>query len=206
MAGERDEGALEELLRVALESLELTEQIGSSFSRAIGQLYVGMAQALRGAWDDAVRGCETALRISREHQTGLEWEPLILYELAQAHFGAGDVRAGQAVAEEGIRLAQERGQLHFEALNHLARARVLLHARGAEARDEIERALDRALALVEETNGRSIEPQVLEERARLANLLGDAATCERGLRDAQRLYVEIGAGGHAERLGEELGL
>ena len=68
-----------------------------------------------------------------------------------------------------------------------------------------ERALDRALELVEETNGRSIEPQLLEERARLAGLLGDAAACERGLRNAQRLYIEIGAGGHAERLVEELG-
>ena len=89
-------------------------------------------------------------------------------------------------------------------MNHLARARVLRRAQGAGARDEIERSLNRALALVEETNGRSIEPQLLEERARLAGLLGDAAACERGLQDAQRLYVEIGAGGHAERLAEEL--
>jgi hypothetical protein len=35
-------------------------------------------------------------------------------------------------------------------------------------------------------------------------LLGDATACESGLRHAQRLYVEIGAGGHAERLAEEL--
>ena len=82
---------------------------------------------------------------------------------------------------------------------------MLRGARGADAREEIEQTLDRALELVEETNGRSIEPQLLEERARLAGLLGDAAACERGLRDAQRLYVAIGAGGHAERLAEELG-
>ncbi len=29
--------------------------------------------------------------------------------------------------------------------------------------------------------------------------------CQRGLRDAQRLYTEIGASGHAERLAQELG-
>ena len=34
---------------------------------------------------------------------------------------------------------------------------------------------------MEETNGRSIEPQLLEERARLSGLLGDGAACERGL-------------------------
>jgi adenylate cyclase len=206
MAGERDERALEELRRGAFEGLELAEQVGSPFSRVLGHLWVGGAQALHGDWDEAVRACETALQISNEHQTCLEREPQILYQLAEARLGAGDLRAAQAAAEQGIRLAQERGQLYFEALNHLVRARVLRRARGADARDEIERTLERALALVEETNGRSIEPQLLEERARLANLLGEAAACERGLRDAQRLYAEISAGGHAGRLAEELGL
>jgi tetratricopeptide (TPR) repeat protein len=206
MAGERDERVLEELRRGAFEGLELAEQVGSPFSRVLGHLWVGGAQALHGDWDEAVRACETALQISSEHQTGLEREPQILYQLAEARLGAGDLEAAQAAAEQGIRRARERGQPYFEALNHLARARALRRARGADARDEIERTLDRALELVEETNGRSIAPQLLEERARLANLFGDAAACERGLRDAQRLYTEIGAGGHAERLVEELGL
>jgi len=205
MVGERDERALEELRRGAFEALEIVEQIGSSYSRVYGQFVVGGAQALHGNWDDAVRACETALQISNEHQAGLQLEPQILYWLAEARLGAGDLQAAQAAAEQGIRLARERGQLYFEALNHLTRARILRHARGADAHDEIEQTLDRALELVEETNGRSIEPQILEERACLVGLLGDAAACQRGLRDAHRLYTEIGAGGHAERLAEELG-
>ena len=49
-------------------------------------------------------------------------------------------------------------------------------------------------------------PQVHEERAELARLRGDDATRERELREAHRLYTEMGATGHAERLAQKLGL
>jgi hypothetical protein len=45
-----------------------------------------------------------------------------------------------------------------------------------------------------------------EVRAELASVLGDAGARERQLREAHRLYVEMGARGHAARLGKELGL
>ncbi len=44
----------------------------------------------------------------------------------------------------------------------------------------------------------------LHERAQLAALLGDDACCERELHEAHRLYTEMGATGHAERVGREL--
>jgi hypothetical protein len=43
-------------------------------------------------------------------------------------------------------------------------------------------------------------PFISEERAALAALLGDDAGRARHLRDAHRLFVEIGAAGHAARL------
>jgi hypothetical protein len=41
---------------------------------------------------------------------------------------------------------------------------------------------------------------VMEEQARLTRLTGDDAAAERELRDAHRLYEEMGATGHAKRL------
>jgi hypothetical protein len=61
------------------------------------------------------------------------------------------------------------------------------------------------MVLIEETGGRAHEPHVRIERARLAELCGDAAVRDRELREAHRLFVEMGASGHAERLAKELG-
>jgi len=58
--------------------------------------------------------------------------------------------------------------------------------------------------LIHETGASAFAPLVHEERARLAHLLGDEPACERGLREAQRLFAEMAATGHAKRLAQEL--
>ena len=86
---------------------------------------------------------------------------------------------------------------------HLVRAQTLRESEGRAARDEIEATLARADALIHEKGARAWAPFVCEERARLAQCLGDAAA-ERHLREAHRLFVEMGAKGHAEQLSREL--
>lgn len=70
---------------------------------------------------------------------------------------------------------------------------------------EIESALARAEQLVESIEGRSLSPRILEQRGRLAAVLGDAPAANRALEEALDLYRAIGATGHAERLARELG-
>jgi len=48
-------------------------------------------------------------------------------------------------------------------------------------------------------------PPILEEEARLAQLEGDDAGFQEKLRQAHRLFTEMGAIGHAERVARELG-
>jgi hypothetical protein len=64
--------------------------------------------------------------------------------------------------------------------------------------------LGRAAELIEEFGARVYRPQICEERAELARLRGGDATYQRHLREAHRLYTEMGATGHAERLAREL--
>ncbi len=52
---------------------------------------------------------------------------------------------------------------------------------------------------------RSFEPFIHEQRARLKRAAGDEPGARRELREAHRLYTEMGATGHAERVERELG-
>ena len=125
--------------------------------------------------------------------------------LSQAYLGANDVSRARARAEEAIARAQAQGTLFFECLAQLALARALRAEQGVSAGDAIETCLVRALELVRETAGRVLEPQIIEEQARLAALRGDATGAAAELQRAHEVYVEIGATGHAERLRKELG-
>jgi hypothetical protein len=86
----------------------------------------------------------------------------------------------------------------------LDRARVLRILDGRAARGEIEAALGEAERLARERGYRASLPFVHEERAELALLLGDEATREHELREAQRLFLEMGASLQAERIEAKL--
>ena len=83
---------------------------------------------------------------------------------------------------------------------------MLLGSAGAAAREQIEAALARALQLVRETGTKVQEPPVHVELAELARQSGEEEEHQRELREAHRLFSEIGAGGHAERLAGELAM
>jgi hypothetical protein len=62
------------------------------------------------------------------------------------------------------------------------------------------------MKLARETGAKAYEPLVHIELAELAHQSGDQEGHERELREAHRLFSEIGASGHAERLAGELAM
>ena len=196
----------QEARRYALEAVDLAERIGSHFSRVFAYWRLGLAQVRHSDWRAAAEALEGALALARQYRTGLQNESTILADLSRAYLGQEEVVRARAAAEQAIERAGAQGARYFECLGWLALARALRAEQSAAAGDEIERCLGRALDLVNETEARAVEPQIIEERARLAQLRGDDATATAELQRAHALYVAIGATGHAERLAEELGL
>jgi class 3 adenylate cyclase/tetratricopeptide (TPR) repeat protein len=193
----------QEARRYALEAVDLAERKDSHFSRVYAYWRLGLAHMVHSDWRAAAEAMAGALALARQHRTGLEIESLMLADLSRAYLGTGDVARARAAAEQAIERAGAQGARYFECRGWLALAWALRAEQGASAGEEIERCLDRALELVNETEARAVEPQIIEERARLAQLRGDDATAAAERQRAHALYVAIGATGHAERLAKE---
>jgi hypothetical protein len=82
----------------------------------------------------------------------------------------------------------------------LTRARALLGSEDTNCAAEVEHTLVEASALIDETEARCRAPVVHEVTAELSRVLGDEATRQRALREAHRLFTEMGAAGNAERI------
>jgi len=139
--------------------------------------------------------------LQREREIGVALWNLGQGLLAEAHLAAGDAASARTVAN---RCTAERDMWVFELRAHLSRSRVLRALDGAEARGEVEATLARAQHLLDKSGARAFAPFIIEERARLAEVLGDAAGAAQYLREAQRAFAEVEATGHAERLAREL--
>jgi adenylate cyclase len=185
----------------ARQSVEYAERVGSPLGLAIAYQALGWAHVGNGQLEEARSALEHALAVSPGSRAQ---DSSVLGYLAEAYAGLGDTPRAREAAAEAVAIADREGVSNVQIPISLARAR--RSAEGLAAEQEIEAALDRALELVEETGSRVFVPPVHEERAELARLRGDEATRERELREAHRLYTEMGATGHAERLARELGL
>ena len=71
--------------------------------------------------------------------------------------------------------------------------------------DDASAWLTRAEQTLDATGHLSRQPELLELRAGLAQLRGDAPGRERALREAHRLFVEFGATARAEQVAREIG-
>ncbi len=191
----------DEARQFAVEAVQIAEQHGGNFMRVFTKMSLGV-HLLHEDWAEAVNALEEALEAAHAQHNGLEREAAMLAYLARAYLGERDAPRARATAEQAIACAERQEARFFECQGQLVLAQALRADAGSGAAKEIEACLARALALVEETGGRALEPQIIEERGRLVTLQGDDGA--ETLRRAHALYIEIGATGHAERLAREL--
>jgi class 3 adenylate cyclase/tetratricopeptide (TPR) repeat protein len=174
-------------------SIEISEKLGSPYSRVGAYYRLGISLVAARRWPEAIETLEHARGIGRERRTGLEREAGIVSWLAEACLGAEDIARARALAEEAVGRGRQIGVPMDVVYAQRTLARVLLAQEGAAAATAVRAALSEAERLIEETGATSLAPLVLLERAELARLESDTSAREHTLREAKRLFAELGA-------------
>jgi class 3 adenylate cyclase len=188
----------------AREAVESAERTGSPIVRAIAYFSLGLANLVTRAWRDALTALELSLAVGRERRLQL-WEGRVLAAMAAAQLGLRDGAAALGLADQALAISRRLGTRLWDFAALLSRAGALRETRGVEAAAEIQAALAEAAAWLQRSGAKSYEPLLWLERAELARLTGDEAGRQRALRDAHRLFVEIGATARAEQVAREIG-
>ncbi len=199
MTGERERG-----LHLARQSVENAEALGTALSRALALGALGRAQVATGRWSEAVETLGAALALMRERRTVLYMELINLALLAEAYLGAGDPARARETMSLALEIGRRRSVPVHDIRALLARARVGLAIEGSEGAAEVEATLSHAATLVAATEAHAYTPFIHLERARLSLLTGDEAAHERALREARRLFTDMGATARAEQVGRAL--
>jgi class 3 adenylate cyclase/tetratricopeptide (TPR) repeat protein len=197
---ERHRGFPPAALAHGRQAVELAEQVGSPAGLRQALYQLGHAHLSSGDFEQARSVLDRGLATGR----GRYYSVPLLSALAETLAQLGEHDRACETAREAIAVAEATGQSEIPA--QIALARSLRLGDGLESEGPVGAALGRAAELIEEFGARVYRPQVCEERAELARLRGDEATCQRHLREAHRLFTEMGATGHAERLARELSL
>ncbi len=197
-------GEVEPAVRHSGQALDIAERLGDSFSRTWSRLLAGGAAVLEGRWDEADEALRGALSMAEELRTAAEAEPWALSWLADAHRGREEPGRALELAEEALASARSLGLPYGEMFAGLARGWALLGVEDESLGPEIERTIQATLARSASVENPSVDAQLHVQLAELARLRGEDEERERRLGEAHRLFTEIGARGHAERLAGEL--
>ena len=187
----------------ARRAVEIAEGIGGLYFRSYAWFFLGLAEGMAGAWQHAIDALERSGELAKAAHLAID-EDTRLALLAEAYLGRGDRERARAMIEQSLAIARAHQNVGGEALGNLALARVLLASADPAEREEAEVALARTLELARASGARTLEPLACVELAELAGRAGDADRRERNLREAHRLFTQIGATRHGERVSAEL--
>ncbi|MEN8159130.1 MAG: AAA family ATPase, partial [Myxococcota bacterium] len=176
--------------------VDYAQRTGSRFDAVSSRCWLGIALSGAGEWQLARETLEEAAALAHEGRTGIDIVINTRFGLVAALHGIGEIERATRIADEAIAQARSELARPAELRLRLARARIASDE-PAVAREH----LDLARQLVDETGARAWAPAVLEGRAAVVSKREERESI---LREALRLYTEMGATGHAERLAREL--
>jgi class 3 adenylate cyclase/tetratricopeptide (TPR) repeat protein len=137
-------------------AFSIAVKAGIPYLRVYAQACRGVSHVVAGRLTSALEDLSDALSFARSRKAGLENEPRILADLANAYRMNGDTTQALSAVDEAIKVAAERHARIPECLARIVRAKLLLSAKGDD-KSEGEQELDRARELVRQTGAKLLD-------------------------------------------------
>ena len=190
-----------DLRPICAEALEVATSVGSRLSQLFASYALATALFLSGDHGACEERFNEAFAQARDAGTGLEYQPFFLAVFADSCRARGDFEMAIAKAREGIKAADAGGARFQSALTRGALAEAQIAAGRPE--QEIATLIAEARELVRKSGGNSLLPRLCEAEARLVGRKDPEAQAS-GLREAEKMYREMGMPDPADRIAKEL--
>lgn len=145
------EGNLALAQEQAERAYSLSIKSGNPYMQVYGRACRGVAHMAARRYTSAIQDLSDALSFARLRKAGLEAEPRILADLANAHRLNGDEPVALATADEAIKVSMERHARIPEYLARVCRANLLLRSSNEEREAEGKLEIARSKALLQTT-------------------------------------------------------
>jgi adenylate cyclase len=155
--------------RHAEQAFSLAIRSGSPYLRVYAQACRGLSHIVAGRYDEATKDLLDVLGFARRRKAGLENEPRILADLANAWSMKGEFSSAISTATEAVNIATARHTRVAECLARIVIAKALWASAGTNETARAEEELNRAEALVHEVGIAIFTPHIQTARARLAD-------------------------------------
>ena len=175
-------------------AIDIGERLGTFFSLLVAYGSAGVAFFARGEWNEAIAAFERCLEIERD--TSSMVKPMVLASYAEALLETGAANEARRRAEEAVASAVST-DYRWDARPWYALARISI-ANGD--RVAAKRALTDMQAEIQRTGSLAYRPMMHECRAEYAAAFDDEWQYADEIREAHRLFNELGAEGHVQRV------
>jgi adenylate cyclase len=138
-------------------AFSIAVKTGNPYLRVYAQALRGLSHIVAGRLTSAIDDLSDALSFARSRKAGLENEPRILADLANAYRLNGDTAMALITVDEAIKVATGRHARIPECLARIVRADLLLQSASADQRAEGMQELERARELMRETGAMLFE-------------------------------------------------
>jgi len=124
----------------------------------------GLARSVSGEFEEAIHLFREALAVARRAQSGLEFEPQLLADLADVLARAGQAKDAAEIAKEAIARAHQRTHRLAECHAAMVRATALVAFPGGAVCSESRELLAHAERLLQVTGAAALKPMLVRSR------------------------------------------